>query len=68
MKALSLRLENYLMQLIEKEAKRNGTTKVEIIKTALMNFFFNREDMIDLRLIESRQHEKDIPIEKVFRS
>lgn len=61
MKLLSLRIDNYLLDLVNKEAQKKGSTKVEIIRAALMNYFINKEDIQDIQLAESRlcEDEKD---------
>jgi predicted transcriptional regulator len=42
MKLLSLRLDDFLVELIEREAKKKRSTKVEIIRAALMNLTVQR--------------------------
>ena len=66
MKLLSLRLDDFLVELIEREAKRKRSTKVEIIRAALMNYFINLKDTQDIVLAESRLEEEDIPFEEAF--
>ena len=66
MKLLSLRLDDFLVELIEREAKKRRSTKVEIIRAALMNYFINLKDTQDIVLAESRLDEEDLPFEEVF--
>ncbi len=60
MKLLSMRIDDFLLDLVQQEAKRKKSTKVEVIRAALINFFIHREDIQDIKLAESRLHEKDL--------
>jgi hypothetical protein len=66
MKPLSLRLDDFLVELIEREAATRGSTKVEIIRAALMNYFMQLKDVKDIELAESRLDEEDLPLDEVF--
>lgn len=66
MKPVAIRLDDYLVNLVDDEAKKKKSTKVEIIRTALMNYFINRKDIQDINLAESRLDEEDLPFEEHF--
>lgn len=66
MKLLSLRLDNFLLRLITQEARRNKSTKVEIIRAAIMNYFLNKKDIQDIQMAESRRTEDDLPFDEHF--
>ena len=66
MKQLSLRIDDCLIDLVEQEARKKQSTKVEVIRAAIINYFINREDIQDLQLAESRLHEPDLAFEKHF--
>ena len=66
MKLLSLRLDDFLVELIEREAKKRRSTKVEIIRAALMNYFMNLKDTQDIAIAESRLDEEDLPFDEAF--
>ena len=66
MKSLSLRLDDFLVELIEREAKKSRSTKVEIVRAALMSYFMNLRDTQDIALAESRLGEEDLPFEEAF--
>jgi predicted transcriptional regulator len=66
MKSLSLRLDDFLVELIEREAKKRQSTKVEIIRAALMSYFMSFKDTQDIALAESRLSEEDLPFEDSF--
>lgn len=66
MKLLSLRLDNFLLRLIAREARLNKSTRVEIIRAAIMNYFLNKKDIQDIQLAESRLAEKDLPFDEHF--
>ena len=67
MKSLSMRLDDYLIDLIESEAGYRNLTKVEVIRAAIINYFIHREDIQDIALAESRLGEKDLPFEEAFK-
>lgn len=66
MKLLSLRLDNFLLRLITQEARLNKSTKVEIIRAAIMNYFLSKKDIQDIQMAESRRTEDDLPFDKHF--
>ncbi len=66
MKPLSIRIDDFLVELIEREAKKRSSTKVEIIRAALMSYFMKLKDIQDVALAESRLTEEDLPFEEAF--
>ncbi|MBF0105103.1 MAG: ribbon-helix-helix protein, CopG family [Deltaproteobacteria bacterium] len=59
MKLLSIRVDDYLLNLIDKEAKSKKSTKVEIIRAAIINYFISKKDIQDIQLAESRLDEEN---------
>lgn len=66
MKLLSVRLDDFLLRLIDHEARRNRSTKVEIIRAAIMKYFLSKKDLQDIQLAAARRKERDLPIEGHF--
>ena len=65
MKPLPLKVNNYLLDRISEEARTKGITKAEVVRSALINYLINREDIEDADLIRSRLDEPDILESKV---
>ena len=61
MKPLPLKIDNYLLERIQEEARQKGITKAEVVRTALVHYLTHREDIEDADLIRSRLGESDIP-------
>ena len=57
MRNISLKLDNYLLDLLNQEAKEKKTTRMELIRSAIVNFLINKDDASDLAYI--RQHKND---------
>ena len=66
MKQLSLRMDDFLLELIKGEARRKKSTKIEVIRAAVMNYFLSQEDLRDIQIAESRTGEEDLPFERHF--
>ncbi len=61
MKPLPLKIDDFLIEKIEEEARRKKQTKAEVVRTALIYFLLDRQDLLDAELISSRLNEPDIP-------
>lgn len=66
MKLLSMRIDDYLLDIIKHEARVHKSTLVEIIRAALMNYFINKKDIQDIQLAETRLNEQDLPLSGNF--
>ncbi len=65
MKPLPLKVDNYLLERIQEEARAKGTTKAEVVRSALVHYLIHREDMEDVALIQSRLKEPDLSAAQV---
>ncbi|MBI2981687.1 MAG: ribbon-helix-helix protein, CopG family [Deltaproteobacteria bacterium] len=65
MKPLPLKIDNYLLERIQEEARAGGTTKAEVVRSALIHYLLHKEDVEDAEKIRSRLHEPDIAETKI---
>ncbi|GEM_PF-4520273 len=65
MKPLPLKIDNYLLERIDEEARAKRVTKSEIVRSALMHYLIHREDIADAQAIQSRLAEDDISAARV---
>jgi len=65
MKPLPLKIDNYLLERIDKEARQKGITKAEVVRSALVHYLTYSEDQEDAALIRSRLKEPDLAESKV---
>lgn len=65
MKPLPLKIDDYLLERIVEEAKTRHITRAEVVRSALVHYLINRDDMADAQAIRERLEEPDIPAERV---
>ncbi len=65
MKPLPLKIDDYLLERITEEARLKGLTKAEVVRSALVHYLINREDIADVTAIQSRLDEPDISAVRV---
>jgi hypothetical protein len=65
MKPLPLKVDNYIFERITEEAKAKKVTKAEVVRSALVHYLLNRNDIADVTLIQNRLTEPDVPAHKV---
>lgn len=65
MKPLPLKVDNYIFERITEEAKDKNVTKAEIVRSALVHYLLNKDDIADITLIQNRLTEPDVPAHKV---
>lgn len=66
MKVISLKLDNYMLQLLNQCAKQSKTTRMEVIRAAILNYFLNREDAADLAYIQQRKKDRLLEFDEIF--
>ncbi len=66
MKPLPLKVDNYLLERIQEEARVKGITKAEVVRSALIYYLTSREDREEGAMIRSRLSEPDIPERQVL--
>lgn len=71
MKTIALKIDDYVLALLNKEAKYKKTTRMEIIRSAIVNFFVNKkkydEDAEDLEYIRKHKNDKLLTFEETFK-
>lgn len=65
MKPLPLKVDNYIFERITEEAKTKNVTKAEVVRSALVHYLLNRDDLADISIMQDRLTEPDIPAHKV---
>lgn len=66
MKAITLKLDNFVLDLINAEAKEKKMTRMELIRSAIINFLVHRGDAADLEYIREHKKDKLLNFEQVF--
>lgn len=67
MKSISVKFDDYVLDLLNKEAKEKKLTRMEIIRSAVLNFLLNRDDAGDLAYIQSHRKDKLLSFEETFK-
>ena len=68
MKAITVKLDDYLLEVLTRESKQRKTTRMELIRTAIIDFLLQRDDAGDLTYIENHRRDKLLSFEETFRS
>ena len=67
MKTISVKFDDYVLDLLNKEAKEKKLTRMEIIRSAVLNFLLNRGDAGDLAYIQSHRKDKLLSFNEAFK-
>lgn len=67
MKSISVKFDDFVLDLLNKEAKQKKMTRMEIIRSAVINFLLNRDDAEDLAYIQSHKKDRLLSFEDTFR-
>lgn len=67
MKTISVKFDDFVLDLLNKEAKEQKLTRMEIIRSAVLNFLLNRNDAADLAYIQSHRQDKLLSFEETFK-
>lgn len=69
MKTIALKLDDYLLNTLNKKAKQKKITRMEVIRSAIINFLIHRndDDAADLALMKKRENDKILPFNEVFK-
>lgn len=65
MKPLPLKVDNYIFERITEEARSKKMTKAEVVRSALVHYLLNLDDLADITLIQNRLAEPDVAAHKV---
>lgn len=57
MRTIAVKFDDYVLELLNKEAKEKKMTRMELIRSAVINFLLHRDDATDLAYI--LRHKKD---------
>lgn len=66
MKAITLKLDDFVLDLVSAEAKEKKMTRMELIRTAIINFLVHRDDAGDLQYIQEHKKDRLLSFEQVF--
>lgn len=66
MKTLSIKLDNYILKLINEKSKEKKITRMELIRSAIINFLINQDDANDREYIEKHRNDPFISFDKAF--
>lgn len=66
MKSISIKLDDYLLALLSKEATEKRVTRMELIRSAIVNYLVNRDDAEDLAYIQAHKKDRLINFDDVF--
>lgn len=66
MKTISLKLDNYMLELLNQNAKKSKTTRMEVIRAAILNYFLNQDDAADLAYIQQHKNDRLLSFDEVF--
>ncbi|OGQ05732.1 MAG: hypothetical protein A2W61_06050 [Deltaproteobacteria bacterium RIFCSPLOWO2_01_44_7] len=67
MKTISVKFDDYVLELLNREAKEKKLTRMEIIRSAVVNFLLNRDDVGDLAYIQSHKNDKLSSFDDTFK-
>lgn len=67
MKTISVKFDDYILELLNQEAKEKKLTRMEIIRSAVVNFLLNRNDAGDLAYIQGHKEDKLLSFEDTFK-
>lgn len=67
MKTISVKLDDYLLEAVTKESKQRKTTRMELIRTAIVDFLLRRDDASDLAYIEKHRNDKLLSLDETFK-
>lgn len=66
MKTISIKLDSYVLTLLNQEAKDKKMTRMELIRSAIVNYLLNRDDASDLAYIKAHKDDKLVSFDDVF--
>ena len=67
MKTISVKLDDYLLDVLNHESKQRKTTRMELIRSSIMNFLLHGDDAEDLSYIEKHKKDKLYSFEETFK-
>ncbi len=66
MKTIAVKLDDFVLDMHTQESKEKKITRMELIRSAIINFLVNRGDPADLRYVEAHKKDKLISFRDAF--
>lgn len=66
MRTIAVKLDDFVLDMLTQEARERQITRMELIRSAIVNFLVNRGDAADLRYIEAHKKGKLLSFEETF--
>ena len=66
MKTIAVKLDDYLLEVLTRESKQRKTTRMELIRSAIVDFLLHRDDGEDLAYIERHRKDKLLTFDETF--
>lgn len=66
MKTIAVKLDDFVLDMLTQESKEKRITRMELIRSAIINFLVNRGDPADLGYIEAHKKDKRLSFEETF--
>ncbi len=67
MKTISVKLDDYVLDVLTQESRKRKTTRMELIRTAIIDFLLHRDDAEDLAYIARHGKDKLLSFNETFR-
>ncbi len=67
MKTIAVKFDDYVLELLNKEAKEKKMTRMELIRSAVINFLLHGDDAADLAYIQSHKNDKLLSLDDTFK-
>jgi metal-responsive CopG/Arc/MetJ family transcriptional regulator len=66
MKALSVKFDNYVLDLLNFESKEKKVTRMEIIRSAVIHYLLHRDDAEDMAYMNAHKSDRLLTFDKTF--
>lgn len=66
MKTISVKFDDYVLDLLNKEAEERKTTRMELIRSAIIDFLLNRDDAEDLAYVQRHSRDRLLSFGEIF--
>ena len=67
MKTISVKLDDFLLDVLNQESKQRRTTRMELIRSAIMSFLLRGNDAEDLAYMERHRGDKLLSFGETFK-
>ncbi len=66
MKALSVKFDDYILDLLNRESKEKKLTRMEIIRSAVIHYLLHRDDAEDVAYIDAHRNDHLLTFNETF--